>query len=113
MPSATDSPEARGERGIDRREVARIGRAAALTVYGVTAVEGARWFDRVAARVGLVPDAGVRVKAEPLEVDLNVEIAPTVPREQVIANLREAVMYAVQRDLGRPISRLSVTVEGL
>ena len=112
MPSATDSPEARGERGIDRREVARIVRAAALTVYGVTAVVGGRWLERVGARLGLVTQPGIRVKAEPLEVDLNVELAPTVPREQVLTNLRDAVMYAVQRDLGRPITRLNVTVDG-
>ena len=110
MPSATESPEARGDRGIDRREVARIVRAAALTVYGVTAVAGARWLDRIAARLGKA-EAGVRVKTEPLEVELSVELAPTVPREQVLTNLREAVMYAVQRDLGRPLSRLTVTVE--
>ena len=112
MPSATDSPEARGGPGIDPREVARIVRATALTVYGVTAVAGAGWFDRLAARLGR--DAGgVRVRDEPLEVDLNVEIAPSVPREQVLANVRDAVSYAVQRDLGRPITRLNVTVVGL
>ena len=112
MPSASETPEARGERGIDRREVARIVRAAALTVYGVTAVVGARWLDRLVARMGM-SEAGIRVKSDPLEVDLNVEISPSVPREQVVANLRDAVSYAVQRDLGRPISRLRVTVEGL
>ena len=64
------------------------------------------------ARAGMAED-GVQVKAEPLEVRLNVELAPSVPREQVVANLRDAVTYAVQRDFGRPISRLEVTVEGL
>jgi uncharacterized alkaline shock family protein YloU len=112
MPSATDSSAAPGRRGIDRREVARIVRAAALTSYGVTAVVGARSLDRLRSRLGL-GGGWVEVRAEPLEVELNIEIAPTVPRAQVLANVREAVAYAVQRDLGRPISRLTVTVEGM
>jgi uncharacterized alkaline shock family protein YloU len=108
MPSATDSPKARDGQGIDRREVARIVRSAALNCYGVTAVAGARFLDRLAGRLGLGL-GGIRIDVDPLAVDLNVELAPGVPREQVIANVREAVMYAVQRDLGRPIVRLNVT----
>jgi hypothetical protein len=68
--------------------------------------------NRLASRLRM-GGGGVKVSADPLEVDLNVEIAPTVPREQVLANVREAVAYAVQRDLGQPLSRLTVTTEGV
>jgi hypothetical protein len=34
----------------------------------------------------------------------------SVPRDKVVANVREAVEYAVQRELGRSIDQLTLTV---
>ena len=44
---------------------------------------------------------GVTVRTAPaLEVALNVELAPGVPRESVLSNVADAVRYTVQRDCG-------------
>lgn len=92
--------------------MARIVRSAALTVYGVTDVIGARWYDRLAETFGF-GSRGVKVRTSPaLEVTLNVELAQGVPRDSVLSNLADAVRYTVQRDVGRPIDALTVTVDG-
>ena len=92
--------------------MARIARSAALTVYGVRDVVGARWYQRLADTFGF-GSHGVSVRLSPnLEVALNVELAPGVPRESVLSNLADAVRYTVQRDVGRPIDTLTVTVDG-
>jgi len=110
VPTATDSPQPGGQVEVDEREVARVARSAALNCYGVTAVSGTRWYDRLAAVIGL-GSRGVRVRATPrLEVALNLEMAVGVPRDKVVANVREAIEYAVQRELGRSIDELTLTV---
>ena len=92
--------------------MARIVRSAALTVYGVTDVVGARWYQRLAETFGF-GSRGVSVRTSPaLEVTLNVELAPGVPRDSVLSNLADAVRYTVQRDVGRAIDALTVTVDG-
>ena len=112
MPNATDSGQPRGPAHVDERQVARIARSAALAVYGVTNVVGARWWQRVGDRFGL-GSSGVRVRTAPaLEVAVNVELAPGVPRDSVLANVADAVRYTVQRDAGRSIDALTLTVEG-
>jgi hypothetical protein len=50
--------------------------------------------------------------APALEVAVNVELAPGVPRDSVLANVADAVRYTVQRDAGRSIDALTLTVEG-
>ena len=56
---------------------------------------------------------GVTVRTAPaLEVALNVELAPGVPRDSVLSNVADAVRYTVQRDAGRPIDALTLTVDG-
>lgn len=112
MPNATDSRQPAGQRPVDQRQVARIARSAALSVYGVTDVIGARWYQRLAEVFGF-GSRGVTVRTTPtLEVALNVELAAGVPRDSVLANVADAVRYTVQRDIGRPIDALSVTVDG-
>jgi len=112
VPNATDSGQPRGSAHVDERQVARIARGAALAVYGVTNVVGARWWQRVGDRFGL-GSSGVRVRTAPaLEVAINVELAPGVPRDSVLANVADAVRYTVQRDAGRSIDALTLTVEG-
>jgi len=108
----TDSRQPAGARDVDGRQVARIARSAALAVYGVTGVVSARWYQRLADVMGF-GSHGVSVRTAPsLEVALNVELAPGVPRDSVLSNLTDAVRYTVQRDVGRPIDALTVTVDG-
>lgn len=112
MPNASDSRQPGGQREIDERQVAQIVRSAALGCYGVMAVVGARWYQRLADRLGL-GSHGVNVRAAPsLEVALNVELASGVPRDRVLANVSDVVRYTVQRDAGRPIDQLTLTVGG-
>jgi uncharacterized alkaline shock family protein YloU len=111
VPNATD-PRQPGHAAVDERQVARIARRAALTIYGVKDVVGARWYQRLADVMGFGTH-GVTVRTSPaLEVALNVELAPGVPRASVVSNVSDAVRYTVQRDCGRPIDTLTVTVDG-
>jgi len=111
--NATDSRQPTYPPIADHRQVARIARSAALGVYGVTAVVGTRWYERLAERLG-IGNKGVAVRTTPtLDVTLNVELAPGVPREKVLTNVADAVRYTVQRDAGRAIDALTVTVEGM
>lgn len=97
----------------DEREIERIVRAAARSSYGVAAVAGEGWHQRLAGRLGLEL-GGVSVTAgPPLRVTVNVHLAPGVPAAQVAANVAEAVRYNVERDAHRHIDQLSVTVDGI
>lgn len=110
MADPTDSRQPTETPHVDERQVARIARTAALAVYGVTDVVGARWYQRLADVFGFGTH-GVTVRTDPsLEVAVNVELAPGVPRESVLSNVADAVRYTVQRDAGRPIDALTVTV---
>jgi uncharacterized alkaline shock family protein YloU len=81
-------------------------------VYGVTDVVGARWYHRLADVFGF-GSHGVTVRTTPaLEVGVNVELAPGVPRDSVISNVADAIRYTVQRDVGRAVDSLTVTVAG-
>jgi len=113
VPTATDSRRPDDQQGaVDQRQVARIARSAALGVYGVTDVVGARWYQRLADVLGF-GSHGVTVRTAPaLEVAINVELAPGVPRDSVLSNVADAIKYTVQRDIGRPIATLTLTVEG-
>jgi len=113
MGGATDSRQPDGSVETEAHIVARIARTAALNCYGVTAVTGGRWYERLGARVG-IGGHGISVHTTPeLNVAVNLDLAAGVPREQVLANVREAISYAVQRDLGRSISQLTLNVNGL
>lgn len=97
---------------MDEREVRRIVRAAAESVYGVVAVVGPGWFDRLFSRLS-VGASGVRVGTDPrLAVTVDLRVADGVPAKQVAANVAERVGYVVQRDLGRHIDDLTVRVDG-
>src|SRR3954468_15479138 len=79
VPNAPDSRQPDGHGAVDERQVARIARKAALTVYGVRDVVGARWYQRLADTFGF-GTRGVVVKSAPaLEVAVNVELAAGVP----------------------------------
>jgi hypothetical protein len=65
---------------------------------------------RVANMLGR--DSGVAIADQPLRIEMNLELSPVVQREQVLANVRDAVSYAVQRELGRPIEQLTLKADG-
>jgi uncharacterized alkaline shock family protein YloU len=97
---------------MDEREVGRVVRSAAESVYGVTAVVGSGWADRVAARLGM-GSSGVTVRRTPaLHVAVDMRVADNVPQNQVAANVAEKVRYVVERDLSTTIDRLEIMIEG-
>lgn len=111
MVSPTDSRQP-SDQPVNERQVARIVRSAALGVYGVTDVVGARLIDRLGDVFGF-GSHGITVRSDPtLEVQVNIELAPGVPRESVVSNVADAIRYTVQRDAGRPIDALTITVAG-
>ncbi len=97
---------------MDEREVRRVVRGAAESVYGVVAVVGSTWRDRVAASLNL-GSSGVSVTVgPPLAVTVDLRVAETVPHSQVAANVAEKVRYVVQRDLAQTIGALTVRIDG-
>jgi uncharacterized alkaline shock family protein YloU len=97
---------------MDEREVGRVVRSAAESVYGVTAVVGSGWAERLAARLGM-GSSGVSVTRTPaLRVAVDLRVADTVPQQQVAANVAEKVRYVVERDLSTAIDRLEIMIDG-
>ena len=97
---------------MDEREVRRVVRGAAESVYGVSAVVGSGWLDRLRATFGM-GDSGVTVATDAgLSVIVDLRVAPTVPQAQVAANVAEKVRYVVERDLATRIDKLIVRVDG-
>jgi Uncharacterized protein conserved in bacteria len=97
----------------EERQIGRIVRAAARSSYGVAAVAGEGALQRLAARLG-IHRGGVSVRrGATLSVRVNVHLAAGVPATQVAANVAEAVRYQVQREIGRQIDELVVTVDGI
>jgi uncharacterized alkaline shock family protein YloU len=93
--------------------IGRIVRAAARSSYGVAAVGGEGVLQRLAARLGM-DGGGVSVRSgERLRVSVNVHLAAGMPATKVAANVAEAVRYQVQRETGRQIDELEVTVDGI
>ena len=100
-------------RTLDERELRRVVRAAAESVYGVVEVVGPRTLDRLGARFGF-GESGVAVATAPsLAVTVDLQVAAAVPQAQVASNVAEKVRYVVERDLGKHISQLTVRVDGL
>jgi uncharacterized alkaline shock family protein YloU len=94
-------------------KIGRIVRAAARSAYGVTAVAGEGWLERLAVRLGL-EGGGVRVHiGEQLTVRVNIHLAPGIPAAQTAANVAEAIRYHVRRETSRSVDELSVTVDGV
>jgi uncharacterized alkaline shock family protein YloU len=97
---------------MDEREVGRVARSAAESVYGVVAVVGSGWADRLADRLNFAR-TGVAVESRPeLRVTVDLRVADGVPAGQVAANVAEKVRYVVERDLGKHIAHVTVRVDG-
>ena len=97
---------------MDEREIARVARSAAESVYGVVEVVGSGWADRLTSRLGF-GKTGVTVAREPtLGVTIDLRVADGVPQHQVATNVADKVRYAVQRDLGTTLQRLEIRVNG-
>ena len=97
---------------MDEREVQRVVRSVAESVYGVVAVVGAGFLDRLTWRLN-IGHSGVAIVTDPrLSVTVDIRIADGVPRTRVATNVAEKVRYVVERDLGQQIAELRVRVEG-
>jgi uncharacterized alkaline shock family protein YloU len=97
---------------MDEREVGRVVRSAAESVYGVVAVVGPSWADRLVDRLNLA-HSGVTVASKPnLRVTVDLRVAEGVPANQVAANVAEKVRYVVERDLAKHIAHVTVRVDG-
>jgi uncharacterized alkaline shock family protein YloU len=97
----------------EERLIRRIVRAAARSSYGVSAVAGEGALQRLAARLG-IDGGGVSVRrGETLSIQVNVHLAAGIPATQVAANVADTVRYHVQREIGRQIDELVVTVDGI
>lgn len=101
-----------GREDMDEQEVGRVVRGAAESVYGVIAVTGPGWFKRAAARLKLGSRGVVVHSGPPLQVAIDLSVAPGVPTGEVAANVAEKVRYVVRRDLGQVIDDLIVRVDG-
>ena len=101
-----------GREDMDEREVGRVVRSAAESVYGVTAVVGPSRLQRLAASVHLGARGVAIDDGPPMTVTVDLDVAVGVPVGQVAANVAEKVRYVVQRDLGRSIEKLVVRVDG-
>jgi uncharacterized alkaline shock family protein YloU len=97
---------------MDEREIGRVVRNAAESVYGVVAVVGPGWFEGVRTRLN-IGNSGVSVSRSPvLAVTVDLRVAEAVPQNQVASNVAEKVRYVVERDLGVHIAALTIRVDG-
>jgi uncharacterized alkaline shock family protein YloU len=97
---------------MDEREVSRVVRGAAESVYGVAAVVGSGPLNALRARLGL-GHSGVTVNAgPPPAITVDIKVAPGVPQDTVAANVADKVRYVVERDMGTHVTQLTVRVDG-
>jgi uncharacterized alkaline shock family protein YloU len=97
---------------MEEREVRRVVRNAAESVYGVAAIVPPGVLDRLRARLGF-GSAGVAVAiGPPLAITLDMKVAAGVPPDKVAANVAEKVRYVVERDFGQHVGPLVVRVDG-
>ena len=97
---------------MGEREVGRVVRSAAESVYGVKSVVGSGWPDRLAARLGMGSSGVSVVRTPALRVTVDLRVAANVPQQQVAANVAEKVRYVVERDLATTIDHLEIRVDG-
>jgi len=97
---------------MDEREVGRVVREAAESVYGVAAVVGPGQLNALRARLGF-GHSGVTVSAgPPPAITVDIKVAPGVPQETVAANVADKVRYVVERDMATHVTQLTVRVDG-
>src|SRR5262245_34107931 len=97
---------------MDEREVGRVVRGAAESVYGVAAVVGHGFVDRLRARLG-IGSSGVSVtQGPPPTIPVDIQGAQGVPQDTVAANVADKVRYVVERDMGTHVTQLTVRVDG-
>jgi uncharacterized alkaline shock family protein YloU len=99
-------------RATSRRTIGRAVRKAALGSYGVAAVHEARWYERPLGWFGFKTPGVTISSREPLRVEVNMDLVQGVPPAAVASNVTKAVRYIVQRDVGRPIDELTLSVGG-
>jgi uncharacterized alkaline shock family protein YloU len=97
---------------VTGRALDDIVRTATLGSYGVTGFAGGP-LSRLAARLGLgQPGVAVRLD-DGMEIELDITVALGVPVAEVARQVDSAIRYAIQRALGREVTRMVIHVDGL
>ena len=97
---------------VTGRALDDIVRTATLGSYGVTGFAGGP-LGRLMARLGLgQPGLAVRVD-DGVEIELDITVALGVPVAEVARQVDSAIRYAIQRSLGRDVTRIVIHVDGL
>ena len=97
---------------VTRRALIDIVHAATLGSYGVTGFAGGQ-IGRLLDRLGIA-HPGIEIRHDDgLVVELDLTVALGVPVAEVARQVDSAVRYAVQRALGREVTRLVIHVDGL
>jgi uncharacterized alkaline shock family protein YloU len=97
---------------MDEREVSRVVRGAAESVYGVAAVVGPGPVNALLARLGF-GHSGITVSGgPPPAITVDIKVAQGVPQDTVAVNVADKVRYVVERDMGTHVTQLTVRVDG-
>ena len=97
---------------VTRQAVVDLVRIATLGSYGVTGFAG-RLHERLLAPLGLAqPGIAVRLGAA-IDIELDLDVAYSVPVAEVARQVDSAVRYAIEKALGRDVRRLTIHIGGL
>jgi uncharacterized alkaline shock family protein YloU len=97
---------------VTGRALDDIVRTAVLGSYGVTGFAGGP-LGRLIGRLGIgQPGVAVRL-GDGIEIELDIMVALGVPVAEVARQVDSAIRYAIQRALGRDVSRIVIHVDGL
>lgn len=97
---------------VTGRALHDIVRTATLGSYGVTGFAGSP-VGRFIARLG-IGQPGVALRLDDgIEIELDITVALGVPVAEVARQVDSTIRYAIQRSLGRDVSRIVIHVDGL
>jgi uncharacterized alkaline shock family protein YloU len=97
---------------VTGRALHDIVRTATLGSYGVTGFAGGP-VGRLIERLGIgQPGLAIRLD-DGIEIELDITVALGVPVAEVARQVDSAIRYAIQRSLGRDVSRIVIHVDGL
>ena len=97
---------------VTGRALDDIVRTATLGSYGVTGFAGGP-LGRLVERLG-VGQPGIAVRLDDgIEIELDITVALGVPVAEVARQVDSAIRYAMERALGREVTRIVIHVDGL
>jgi uncharacterized alkaline shock family protein YloU len=97
---------------VTGRALHDIVRTATLGSYGVTGFAGGPP-GRLIARLG-IGQPGVAIRLDDgIEIELDITVALGVPVAEVARQVDSTIRYAIQRSLGRDVTRIVIYVDGL